>query len=204
MWTLNGDHITGTTFLYKIVPSVNILNFIESISNVQYVIKTTTNSCSIYLWSTHSLFLEGYLTHLSESFMNLDFFPDTIIGIASHICITYVFIHVHHLCFQICPFTASLWNYNIFISDSSEISFCRKTYMIFNFTNFFSECNDCLIDWLIDSLIDLWLIFQVIKAYLSFILGAWFYQGLQHNLFMLFYLPCLLNFSSMNMCIYNN
>ncbi len=26
MWSLNGDHIAGTTFLYKIVPSVNLQN----------------------------------------------------------------------------------------------------------------------------------------------------------------------------------
>ncbi len=55
MWSLNGDHIAGTTFLYKIIPSVNLQKSIKSISNVYYVIKTT-NSCSICLWRTHSLF----------------------------------------------------------------------------------------------------------------------------------------------------
>ncbi len=54
MWSLNGNYIAGTTFFVwnssKCKPT-------QYSSNVEYVIKTTTISCSFHLWRTHSLFL---------------------------------------------------------------------------------------------------------------------------------------------------
>ncbi len=62
--------IAGTTFLYKQVPNVQLQKSIKFTSNVKYVIKTT-NSCSIYLWRTHSLFLVG----ISDSSSGLIRYP---------------------------------------------------------------------------------------------------------------------------------
>ncbi len=44
MWSLKGDHIAGTAFLYKIVPGVNLQKFIRSTSNVQYLVCNKNNN----------------------------------------------------------------------------------------------------------------------------------------------------------------
>ncbi len=61
MWSpaLNRDPIAGTTFLYKLIPSVNLHNIHQI--NIKCLVcnKTATNLCLICLWRTHSLFLVG-------------------------------------------------------------------------------------------------------------------------------------------------
>ncbi len=67
MWSLNRNHMADTTFLNKIVPSINLQKIHQIKIKFKVYNKTTTNSCSIHLWRTHSLFLVG-ISHSSSRY----------------------------------------------------------------------------------------------------------------------------------------